>query len=144
MLNASLTLVFHWLQCNMPAFGNAFELPILKMGHSRPPFYLFSSFQYSWQFTMFNKTFPMMRFEPRTSGVGSNSFANWATTTAPIAYLTLLDFKNTFSINSKYKNSNPDSDWCDKKADFKPYHLKTYFPIVVLKLFIVLSWRLFL
>ena len=31
---------------------------------------------------MFNKTSPMTEFEQRTSGVGSDRFANWATTTA--------------------------------------------------------------
>ena len=29
----------------------------------------------------------MTGFEPRTSGVGSDRFTNWATTTAPIPFL---------------------------------------------------------
>ena len=42
----------------------------VKMGHSRHLFLFFSSFQYSWQRTIFNKilSLPMTGFKPRTSG----------------------------------------------------------------------------
>ena len=55
------------------------------MGHSRPLFSLFSSFQYtvdSKQMFNINKFLPMTGFEPRTFGIGSNRSTNWATTTA--------------------------------------------------------------
>ena len=35
---------------------------------------------------------PMNGFEMRTSGVGSDCYANWATTTAPLeSYFTIVD-----------------------------------------------------
>ena len=46
-------------------------------------FCLFSSFQYSCQYTNVPyKSLPMTGFKPRTSGVGSDRSTNWATTTA--------------------------------------------------------------
>ena len=49
------------------------------MGHSRPRFRLFSSFQYTVDSKqMFNlyKFFPMTGFEPQTSGIGSDRSTN--------------------------------------------------------------------
>ena len=55
----------------------------LKMGHSRPLFLYFSSFQYTVD-KMFNinKLLPMTGFEPRISGIGSDRSTNWVTTTS--------------------------------------------------------------
>ena len=54
----------------------------LKMGHSRPLFIYFRP-----QLTV-NKCpiifLPMTGFEPRTSGIGSDRFTNWATQPLPI------------------------------------------------------------
>ena len=55
------------------------------MGHSRPLFLYFSSFQYtvdSIQIFNINKILPMTGFEPRMSGIGSNRSTNRATTTS--------------------------------------------------------------
>ena len=60
------------------------------MGHFRPLFLLFSSFQYSWQYR-FNKFLPVTGFEPQTSGIGSDRSTNWATTTA-LSCLKLFSF----------------------------------------------------
>ena len=55
------------------------------MGHSRPLF-LCSSFQHNWQLQMFDKSLPMIGFEPQISGVGGNRSTDWATTTALLSY----------------------------------------------------------
>ena len=58
------------------------------MGRSRPLFHLFSSFRYNTDDSkqMFFKNLRCLdsnRGPPRTSGIGSDRSANWATTTAP-------------------------------------------------------------
>ena len=54
----------------------------LQMGHSRPLFSLFSSFQ-QLTVTMIIKNLPMTRFELGTSGIGADYSASWATTNCP-------------------------------------------------------------
>ena len=57
------------------------------MGHSRPLFSLFSSFQYTVdrkQLFNINKFLLMTGFEPQTSGIGSDRSTNWATQPLPI------------------------------------------------------------
>ena len=57
------------------------------MGHSRPLFSLFSSFQYTVdrnKCSIYKFFLPMTGFEPRTSGFGSNRSTNWATQPRPI------------------------------------------------------------
>ena len=49
------------------------------MGHSRPLFFIFVLLQLVENLVY--KTLPMIGFELRISGVRSNSFINWATTT---------------------------------------------------------------
>ena len=57
------------------------------MGHSRPLFLFFSSFQYN---NVQYKCLPMAVFEPRTSGIGSDRSTNWATTTALASQRSLM------------------------------------------------------
>ena len=52
-----------------------------SMGHSRPLFIYFCLF-YAISSNIFTKILPMTGSEPRTSGIGSDRSANWATTTA--------------------------------------------------------------
>ena len=67
-------------------FAPNYLFSILKMGHSRPLFSLFSSFQCTVdrkQMFNINKFLPMTGFEPRTSGIGSDRSTNWATQPLP-------------------------------------------------------------
>ena len=50
------------------------------MGHTRPLFLYFSLFYFNVQLE--DKISPMLGFEPRIPGVGSDCSTNWATTTA--------------------------------------------------------------
>ena len=54
-----------------PLIFGTFYYILLKMGHSRPLFLLFSPFQYNTvdSKSMFCKNLPMSGFEPRTSGI---------------------------------------------------------------------------
>ena len=59
-------------------------------------FSLFSSFQYSWQCTLFNINFVMTGFESQTSVVGNNRSTNWAATIAQPAKIITKLFRVTF------------------------------------------------
>ena len=71
------------------------------MGHSRPLFLLFSSFQYNTvdNKLMFCKNLPMSGFELWTSGIWGDRSANWATTTAPHFIIFCLLIWNRIFVN---------------------------------------------
>ena len=62
---------------------------ILKMVHSRPLFLHFCLFNPVDSKQCLIYILPMTGFEPRTSGVGTDRFANWATTTAHKFYFAI-------------------------------------------------------
>ena len=59
----------------------------LKMGHSRPLYFLFSVFSIQLTVNVQHKFLPLTGFEPRNSGIGSDHSTNLAKTTAPAANL---------------------------------------------------------
>ena len=78
------------------------------MGHFRPLFSLFLSFQYTVDSKkMFNNFLPMTGFEPRTSGIGSDRSTNWATQPLPIDNLPTFNF----IIWSHWSHSQKDVKW---------------------------------
>ena len=72
--------------CDQYKSPNVYKSFFLKNGPLPASFSLFLSFQYtvdSKKMLDLNNFLPMTGFEPRTSGIGSDCFTNWATTTAP-------------------------------------------------------------
>ena len=113
---------------------------IKKMGHWRPLFLYFRLFNTveSKQYSI--KTLPMSGFELRTSGVRSDHFANWATTTAPITLIliqlqflrdayfcfclktnTCLSLKLSCRITNQFLNDTVPNDAVNKGMDFSSY-----------------------
>ena len=85
----SLSTVIGSIEVNSLHLLCCLTLFFLNMGHPRPLFSLFSSFQntnVSKQMFNINKFLLMTGFEPRTSGIGSNHSSNWATQPLPSEY----------------------------------------------------------